>query len=106
MDLDKARFESNLSQLVRKFRHFEAVSYEKQEFTESSTDMPIRWASLHRRNPNKNELLRLTSAVEEAADGMEREMKTIFDKFDVDGNPEFRLAVLARITQKLMQESI
>ena len=42
VDLDKAQFESNLSQLARKFRHFEAVSYEKREHTESSAGEAIR----------------------------------------------------------------
>ena len=105
VDLDKAYFESNLSQLVRKFRHFEAVSYEKQEYTESSMGKPIRLGITTPKEPEQERVVILTQAVEEAADGMEREIKPIFDKFDVDGNPEFRLAVLARITQKLMQES-
>ena len=35
---------------------------------------------------------------------IEREIEQVLDKFDADANYEFRLAVLARITQKLMQE--
>ena len=33
LDVDKAQFESNLAQIARKFRHFEAVSYEKLKHT-------------------------------------------------------------------------
>ena len=47
----------------------------------------------------------LTPSVEDAANQIEHEIEPIFDQFDTDGNTEFRLAVLARITQKLMQES-
>ena len=42
VDADKAQFEINLSQIARKFRHFEAVSYEKLARTESSAGEPIR----------------------------------------------------------------
>ena len=42
LDTDKAQFESNLAQLARKIRNFEAVSYEKLKHLESSTGEPIR----------------------------------------------------------------
>ena len=47
----------------------------------------------------------MTPSVEDAADQIEREIEPIFDEFDADENTEFRLAVLARMTQKLMQKS-
>ena len=105
VDLDKAQFEVKLSQIARKFRHFEAVSYEKLGHTESSTDKPIRMGITTPRQPEQERVVILTPSVEDAADKIEREIEPIFDKFDVDRNTEFRLAVLARITQKLMQES-
>ena len=104
VDLDKAQFEVKLSQIARKFRHFEAVSYEKLGYTESSTNKPIRMGITTPRQPEQEQVVTLTPSVEDAADKIEREIEPIFDKFDVDGNTEFRLAVLARITQKLMQE--
>ena len=105
VDLDKAQFEVKLSQIARKFRHFEAVSYEKLGHTESSTDKPIRMGITTPRQPEQERVVILTPSVEDAADKIEREIEPIFDKFDADRNTEFRLAVLARITQKLMQES-
>ena len=105
VDVDKAQFEINLSQLARKFRHFEAVSYEKREHTESSTGKPIRIGITAPKKPEQERVVTLTPAIEAAADKIECEIEPIFDKFDVDRNTEFRLAVLARITQKLMQES-
>ena len=103
-DLDKAQFESNLSQLARKFRHFEAVSYEKREHTESSVGEPIRIGITRPNHPEQEQVVTLPSTVEEQANKIEHEIEQVFDRFDVDGNSEFRLAVLARISQKLMQE--
>ena len=103
VDLDKAQFESNLSQIARKFRHFEAVSYEKREHTESA-DESIRIGITRPNHPEQEQVVTLPSTAEEQANEIEREIEQVFDKFDIDGNSEFRLAVLARISQKLMQE--
>ena len=105
LDVDKAQFESNLAQLARKFRHFEAVSYEKLKHTESSTGEPIRVGITAPKKIEQERVVIVTPSVEDAADQIEREIEPIFDKFDADENTEFRLAVLARMTQKLMQKS-
>ena len=73
VETDKAQFEINLSQIARKFRHFETVSYEKL-------------------------------AVDEQTPEMEHEIRKVFDKFDVDNNPELHIAILARISQKWIQQ--
>ena len=104
IDLDKAQFESNLSQLARKFRHFEAISYEKREHTESPTGEPIRVGITRPNYPEQEQVVTLPFTAEEQVNEIEREIEQVFDRFDVDGNSEFRLAVLARISQKLMQE--
>ena len=104
IDLDKARFESNLAQLARKFKHFEAVSYEKWKHTESSTGEPIRIGVTRPNHPEQEQVVTLLSTTEEQVDKIEGEIERVLDKFDADGNSEFRLAVLARISQKLMQE--
>ena len=104
IDVDKAQFESNLSQLARKFRHFEAVSYEKRKHTESSAGEPIRIGITRPNEPEQEQVVTLPSTAEEQANKIEHEIEQVFDKFDADGNSEFRLAVLARISQKLMQE--
>ena len=104
LDLDKAQFESNLSQLARKFRHFEAVSYEKREHTQSSAGEAIRVGITRPNHPEQEQVVTLPATAEEQANKIECEIEQVFDRFDVDGNSEFRLAVLARISQKLMQE--
>ena len=100
----KRKFESNLSQLARKFRHFEAVSYEKRKHTESSAGEPIRIGITRPNEPEQEQVVTLPSTAEEQANKIEYEIEQVFNKFDADGNSEFRLAVLARISQKLMQE--
>lgn len=102
IDTDKAQFEINLSQLARKFRHFEAVSFEKLQHTESSGET-IRIGIT---SPNEDEHERVVNlSNEEHVEKIEREIAKVFEKYDIDVNPELRLAVLARISKKLMQES-
>ena len=74
IEADKAQFEINLSQIARKFRHFEAVSYEKGKHI-----------------------------VDEQTAAIEHEIKKAFNKFNVDDNPELHIAILARISQKWIQ---
>ena len=103
-DIDKVQFESNLSHIARKFRHFEAVSYEKQEHIESSVGEPIRIGITRPNELEQEQVVTLPSTAEEQANEIEHEIEQVLNRFDVDGNSEFRLAVLARISQKLMQE--
>ena len=101
IDLDKAQFESNLSQLARKFRHFEAVSYDKQKHTESPAGEPIRLGITRPNHPEQEQVVTLPSTAEEQANEIEREIEQVFNRLDVDGNSEFRLAVLARYFTKI-----
>lgn len=101
IDADKAQFEINLSQLARKFRHFEAVSYEKLKHINLSSGKPIRIGITTTNQPEQERVVTLTPAVEKAADKIEKTLNEI----DKNGTAEFRLAAIARISQKLMQES-
>ena len=103
LDTDKVQFESNLAQLARKFRHFEAVSYEKLAHTESSTGEPIRVGITAPNRTEQERVVTLTPTADAQTAEMEDEIRKIFDKFDVDDNPELHIAILARISQKWMQ---
>ena len=103
LDTDKVQFESNLAQLARKFRHFEAVSYEKVAHTESSTGEPIRVGITTPNRAEQERVVTLTPTADEQSAEMEDEIRKVFDKFDVDDNPELHIAILARISQKWMQ---
>ena len=102
IDTDKAQFEINLSQLSRKFRHFEAVSYEKINHVESDTEtMRIGITT-----PNEYEQERVVKLTdEEQTEKIEQAIAKVFKDFELDEKPEIRLAVLARITKNLMHES-
>lgn len=101
IDTDTAQFEINLSQLARKFRHFEAVSYEKLQHDQSDTEtMRIGITT-----PNENEQERVVKLTdEEQVKKIEQAIARVFKDFDLDEKPELRLAVLARISKKMMQE--
>ena len=103
IDADKAQFEINLSQLARKFRHFEAVSYEKLAHTESSTGEPIRVGITVPNRTEQERVVTLTPTADAQTAEMENEIRKVFDKFDVDDNPELHIAILARISQRWMQ---
>lgn len=75
IETDKAQFEINLSQIARKFRHFEAVSYEKGKHI-----------------------------VDEQTTAIEHEIKKAFNKFNIDNNSELHIAILARISQRWIQQ--
>ena len=100
IDTDTAQYEINLSQLARKFRHFEAVSYEKINHNESDTEtMRIGITT-----PNENEQERVVKLTdEEQTEKIEQAINKVFKEFELDEKPELRLAVLARISKKLMQ---
>ena len=103
LDTDKVQFESNLAQLARKFRHFEAVSYDKVAHTQSATGEPIRVGITTPNRTEQERVVTLTPAADERATEMENEIRKVFDKFDVDDNPELHIAILARISQMWMQ---
>ncbi len=104
VDADKAQFEINLSELARKFRHFEAVSYEKREHTESSAGEPIRVGITTPNQHEQERVVTLTPTADERATEIEDAIKQVFDKFNVDDNPELHIAILARISKKWMQQ--
>lgn len=103
IDTDKTQFEINLSQIARKFRHFEAVSYEKVAHTESATGEPIRVGITVPNRTEQERVVTLTPTADAQTAEMEDEIRKVFDKFDVDDNPELHIAILARISQKWMQ---
>ena len=104
IDTDKAQFEIDLSQLARKFRHFEAVVYEKVAHTKSSAGEPIRVGITAPNQTEQERVVTLTPTANEQSTQVEDEIKKIFDKFDVDDNPELHIAILARISQKWIQQ--
>ena len=104
VDLDKAQFEINLSHLARKFRHFEAVSYEKREHPELAAGEPIRVGITAPNQPEQERVVTLPSTADEQATQIATEIRRIFEHHNVEDNPELHIAILARISQKWMQE--
>lgn len=106
-DLDKAHFEMNLSELARKFHHFEAVSFEQKKQRETPSNAvgkTIRVGITTPQTPERERVVTLPLALEAQAVDIEKAIDEVFESSAVDGNPEFRLAVLAQMSQRLIQE--
>lgn len=104
-DTDKAQFEVNLSELARKFHHFEAVSYENRPHAEQSPAGESIRIGITRLNQREQErVVTLPPTAEKQASELECAIEEVLEKFGRDEDKEHHLAVLARISQKLMQQ--
>ena len=106
-DSDKVQFEMNLSELARKFRHFEAVSFERQEQSEKSADNAgevIRVGITTLSSTEQERVVTVPPTAEVQIDNIERGIEEVFESAGVDGDPNLRLAILARLSQKLMEQ--
>lgn len=106
-DADKTQFEMSLSELARKFSHFEAVSFERHKQSDGFADgagdvMRVGITTLTAKEQER--VISIPPPAEEQAKYIEREIERVFDAHDADGNAELRLAVLARISRKLMEQ--
>ena len=106
-DSDKVHFEMNLSELARKFHHFEAVSFERQRQSEKTTDnagQVIRVGITTLSSPEQERVVTVPPTAEEQIDNIERGIDQVFESAGVDGDANLRLAILARLSQKLMKQ--
>ena len=103
-DSDKVHFEMNLSELARKFHHFEALSFERQKQSEKSTDSGgevIRVGVTTLSSSEQERVVTVPPTAEAQADKIER---AIVQMLELEENTEIRLAILARLSQKLMEQ--
>ena len=106
-DSDKVHFEMNLSELARKFHHFRAVSFERQRQSEETTDnagQVIRVGITTLSSPEQERVVTVPPTAEEQIDNIERGIDQVFESAGVDGDANLRLAILARLSQKLMKQ--
>ena len=106
-DSDKAHFEMNLSELARKFHHFDALSFERQEQSEKSVDNVgevIRVGVTTFSETERERVVTVPLTIEEQVNEIESGINQVFKEAGVDGDPNLRLAILARLSQKLMEQ--
>ena len=106
-DLDKAHFEMNLSELARKFHRFEVLSFERQQQPEQPADSAgevIRVGITTLSASEQERVVTVPPTIEEQVDNIERGFEEVFKRFGVDGDANLRLAILARLSQKLMEQ--
>lgn len=103
-DTDKVQFEINLSQLARKFLHFEAVSYEKRKHPKSSEGERI-WVGITRPNqPEQEWVVTLPRTAEKEVPEIGKVLKEALDDLEIDTDPDLRSAILVRISQEWRQQ--
>ena len=103
-DSDKVHFEMNLSELARKFHHFRAVSFERQRQSEKTTDNAgdvIRVGITTFSEAERERVITVPPTAEAQIDNIERGFEEVFKEFGVDGDANLRLAILARLSQKI-----
>ena len=106
-DSDKAHFEMNLSELARKFHRFEVLSFERQQQSEKPADSAgevIRVGITTLSSTEQERVVTVPSTAEAQIDNIERGFEEVFKHFGVDGDANLRLAILARLSQKLMEQ--
>ena len=106
-DSDKAHFEMDLSELARKFHHFEAVSFERQKQSETSAASAgevIRVGITTFSEAERERVITVPPTAEAQIDNIERGFEEVFKEFGVDGDANLRLAILARLSQRLMEQ--
>ena len=106
-DSDKALFEMSLSELARKFHRFEVVSFERQRQSEKSGDSAgevIRVGITTLSSPEQERVITVPPTAEAQVDNIERGIEQVFESAGVDGDANLRLAILARLSQKLMEQ--
>ena len=106
-DSDKAHFEMNLSELARKFHRFEVLSFERQQQSEKPADSAgevIRVGITTLSSTEQERVVTVPPTIEEQVDNIEGGFEEVFKRFGVDGDANLRLAILARLSQKLMEQ--
>ena len=106
-DLDKAHFEMNLSELARKFHRFEVLSFERQQQPEKPADSAgevIRVGITTLSASEQEQVVTVPPTAEAQIDNIERGIEQVFESAGVDGDANLRLAILARLSQRLMEQ--
>ena len=106
-DLDKAHFEMNLSELARKFHRFEVLSFERQQQPEKPADSAgevIRVGITTLSSSEQERVVTVPPTAEAQIDNIERGIEQVFESAGVDGDANLRLAILARLSQRLMEQ--
>jgi hypothetical protein len=102
-DTDLARYEVNLAEIARSFRHIEALSFELGRHDDSSTIEMLRMGITALREPERQRVVCISDSerivVEHAQESVEQALAVF-----INGKKELRLAVLARVSQKLLQQ--
>ncbi len=106
-DSDNTQFQMNLAELGKKFHHFEAVSFERQKQSDGFSDSAgevMRVGITTLKAEEQARVITLPPTAEVKAKNIERAIERAFENYGVETDTELRLAVLARLSRKLMEQ--
>ena len=106
-DSDKTQFQMDLAELAKKFHHFEAVSFERQKQSGNFSDgvgEVIRVGITTLKTVEQERVVTIPPTSEIKAKDIQNEIEDIFEIFDVESDTEFCLAILARLSRKLIEQ--
>jgi hypothetical protein len=105
-DSDRARFEVNLAELVRAFRHIEALVFEQTEREKAGTiPAEVLRIGITDRHSKEREAVVVVEPTEQSrvAEGVIR-VEECLDKLGISANPELALAVLGISSRRFLSE--
>ena len=80
------------------------VSFERQKQFDDSAGEVIRVGITTLSETERERVVTVPPIAEAQIDNIERGIEQVFESAGVDGNPNLRLAILARLSQKLMEQ--
>ena len=84
-DTDITQFEINLSQIVRKFNHFETVSFEKLPYRKIEGEI-IRIGITSPNEQEQEQVVNLPTSAEDTVNKFDQKITELFEELDIDQN--------------------
>jgi hypothetical protein len=106
-DTDLARFEINLAEVTRSFLNIELLSFElnkQNSRTVHKGKEMIRLGVTTLNEPERQRVLFVSQKDKEQVEQAEISIEEAFKQIGLNGNKEFRLAVLANLSKKLLEQ--
>jgi len=103
-DSDLARYEISLAELRRSFLHIEALAFEmgKYEFDASKEIIRLGVATIN--EPEQQRVLTIGEPEKVLIEEARRAVDKAFQSVHINGNRELRLAVLAKLSQEILND--
>lgn len=103
-DSDLARYEISLAELRRSFLHFETLAFEMGKYDFDASKEIIRLGVTTANQPERQRVLTIGEPEKALIEEAKQAVDKAFQSVHINGNRELRLAVLAKISQELLND--